>query len=354
MSPEVLADEPGEGYAVHRSRAAVVRLDAALRALLSGCRSDGRRPILVTSADAWVSPQVVATMRLSGGAWVATHEAGPFDALTGRRLRSFADLVQPAGGTGAVHEAFGEASAMSGRAVLFEVLCHHRAEEGTRIGPVASGMVEDLGGAPLDRWGLDEPLTSAWTVRGLTTSFRAQMPSSEPHLQGAPDGSFVQTLVSRTRRGLLERSRGGVPHRHEDATASLAGRAGEAMARLMEHESVIAGFTSAAEVGDLAAGRLRRPGPTRPEQPLAIALGSRAVHDLHLDVTALRAELDVTVHGRARLPSVVIRFSAAEEPQQQLARFADGLDPERLRIALGLDEKALARMFGEVPEEPYF
>jgi len=75
----------------------------------------------------------------------------------------------------------------------------------------------------------------------------------------------------------------------------------------------------------------------RPEVPLAVVIGPRGVHDLEVDTDALAERHDVTVLGRKRTPSLLVRFS---DPDQglwaQLVAFAHDLGVDRLAAAAGL------------------
>ena len=68
--------------------------------------------------------------------------------------------------------------------------------------------------------------------------------------------------------------------------------------------------------------------------------GSRSapVHDLGADIEALRRQHDVTVLGRARTPSLLVRFGAEDRGMwEQLLAFAADLGPDRIRRAMLLE-----------------
>ncbi|HOQ54595.1 MAG TPA: DUF6177 family protein, partial [Micropruina sp.] len=99
------------------------------------------------------------------------------------------------------------------------------------------------------------------------------------------------------------------------------------------HQPTI-GFVSLAEV---ATGVAQRVGVRRPEAPLAVLIGPRAVHDLQPQVADLKQRHDVLELGRRRLPSLLVRFSRTDQGLwSQLMAFAGDLGLERVREVAGL------------------
>lgn len=75
----------------------------------------------------------------------------------------------------------------------------------------------------------------------------------------------------------------------------------------------------------------------RPEVPLAVLIGPRGVHEMEIDVEAIRAQHDAVVLGRRRVPSLLVRFSGAETGLwQQLADLARDIGPSKVLAASGV------------------
>lgn len=330
-----LADEWTDEYAVYVAGTASVLLTDPLDSFLRWSVSEGLRPILVTGGDARLSPFVSLAMNRSGGFWAVRAADGVFDGLTGYRIAGFDELW-------AGRELAGDrlprftASQPRPQAVLgYDVFGHQRAVAETRVGELAGTLQRTLGGASLDVWGLTEPLLEPFAVDRVTETARRSMPTSDVMHARAADGSFCDIAVGRTRRGILEHVTGGVgigdyPHRLsplvETATRAL-------MAVEAAHQPTI-GFVSLAEVWP---GVVQLPGVRRPEVPLAVLLGPRAVHDLSAQVDQLRARHDVLVLGRPRLPSLLVRFARTDQGSwAQLMAFAYDLGIERVQQVAGL------------------
>jgi hypothetical protein len=118
-------------------------------------------------------------------------------------------------------------------------------------------------------------------------------------------------------------------------TAPLLDRATTMLRQAHELYTPTLGLVSVAE---LDAGVTQRPAGRRPEAPLAVLLGPASVHDLGADIEGLRRRHDVTVLGRARTPSLLVRFSAPDRGLwDQLLAFAVDLGPENVRRTLLLE-----------------
>jgi hypothetical protein len=332
-----VADEVGDGYQVYAASARTVLLTEPLSAFLDCAVSERLRPVLLTDVGARLSPVVSLAMRRCGGYWAVQTTEGAFDALSGYRIESFADLWARSGTDRPRLPGFDRAGAGIG-VLMFDVYAHHRAEASTRIGPLARTAVAGLGGSDLDVWGRVEPLVTAWDETDLTQAVRRGMPVSEVlHGQG-PDGSFCDIAVGRTRRGLLEQVKGGVPvGPYPGRLPDLLTGASRALAAIAQVHQPTIGFVSLAHL---------EPGPSvsaaaRPvEVPLAVLIGPRGVHDLRLDPASLACRHDVSVLGRPRTPSLLVRMSDPDVGLwAQLAAFAWDLGAENIAAATGLDRE---------------
>ena len=332
-----VADEVGDGYQVYAASARSVLLTEPLAAFLDCAVTEHLRPVLVTEIGARLSPVVSLAMRRCGGYWAVRSPGGVFDALSGYRVDSFADLWARSGTDRERLAGFERVGAGVG-VLMFDVYAHHRAEASTQVGPLAQTAGGGLGGAGLDVWGRVEPLVTAWDEADITEAARRGMPVSEVlHGQG-PDGSFCDVAVGRTRRGILEQVKGGVPigaypGRFADLLASASG----VLTQVAEEHQPTIGFVSLAHLD---------PGPwvtaaSRPvEVPLAVLIGPRGVHDLNLDPASLAGRHDVSVLGRSRTPAVLVRMSDPDVGLwAQLMAFAWDLGAENIAAATGLDRE---------------
>src|SRR5690606_41079237 len=95
--------------------------------------------------------------------------------------------------------------------MMFEVYAHHRVSGTVSMGRLAQSAVTGLGGAELDVCGHVEPLATHWNDATLTETIRRTMPDSDVLHARAGDGSFAAMSAGRTKRGVLERRKGGLP-----------------------------------------------------------------------------------------------------------------------------------------------
>ncbi|MFS0702224.1 DUF6177 family protein [Cellulomonas sp. 179-A 4D5 NHS] len=332
-----VADEWDDEYSVFVASGRSVLLSEPLAAFLDHATTERLRPVLVTSSDARLSPFVSLAMRRAAGHWAVRHDDGRvFDGLSGYRIDSFPDLW-PRSGTDRDRLGTFAGSAPEPRGVLmFDVFAHQRAAADTRVGALAASVVGSLGGQPLDVWGLHEPLVEAWDTAVLTETARRGMPASELMHARGPDGSFVDVAVARTRRGVLEQVKGGVPvGAYPRTIAGVVAQASATLAAVAEGFQPTIGFVSLAETDE---GATQGVSAKRLEVPLAVVIGPRGVHDLRVDPARLAERHDVTVLGRKRLPSVLVRFSDPDVGLwAQLVSFAHDLGYDRIAAATGLD-----------------
>src|SRR5699024_1652007 len=113
-------------------------------------------------------------------------------------------------------------------------------------------------------------------------------------------------------------------------------RASATLTMVAEQFRPTIGFVSVAEFD---VGTVQGASGKRPEVPLAALIGPRGVHDLEIDIDALSREHDVTLLGRRRIPSLLVRFSARDKGMwAQLLAFAWDLGLEKVAAAAGLEE----------------
>jgi hypothetical protein len=332
-----VADEQGEDYTVYAASARSVLLTEPLAAFLDHAVTEHVRPVLLTDAGARLSPFVSLAMRRAGGLWAVQDGGAVYDGLSGYRIDAFADLWRRSGTEQRDrHPRFTGWSTTPQGVLMFDVFAHQRAAADTKVGAMAAEVVASLGGEPLDVWGLHEPLVEPWDAGVLTATARRGMPISEVmHARGA-DGSFCDIAVGRTRRGILEQAKGGVPiGAYPQATADVVAPASTTLAHVAEQFQPTIGFVSLAEFDD---GVTQRASAKRLEVPLAVLIGPRGVHDLGIDPEDLARRHDVTVLGRRRTPSMLVRFSRPDVGLwAQLLAFAHDLGVERIAEATGLD-----------------
>ncbi len=339
------ADEWTDEYALYAASATRVTLTAPLRHFIEDCRAESLRPVILTSEDASLSGHVLAAMRDAAGFWIFRSPDGTYDAASGRGIRSIADLWAAPEANAPGHPAYVAYSPAREGALLFDVYVTERAVEETRIGPLVEHMLTGLGASPVDRWGREEPLTAAWSAEALTDTVRAQMPASDRYLVATPDQAWARVTVARTRRGLLQHVNGAVPigpygaPRGIDPAAAPAAHPAvtETLAGLVRHHRPNVALISYGEFSRVSAGYGRVIGAARPDVPLAVLIGPRAVRDLRVDVADLQARHDVTVLGPGRVPSLLVRLSGREPLWAQLRAFAHDLDQERLAAALAVE-----------------
>ncbi|MFT3861916.1 DUF6177 family protein [Micropruina sp.] len=332
-----LADEWTDEYAVFVAQTSVVLLTEPLQSFLDWALSEGLRPVLLTDEAARLSPFVSLAMNRAGGFWAVRGERGGYDALTGLPIGGFADLWTGRPSEGERVPRFNAPAADPQAVLSYDIFGHQRAVADTRVGGMAETVHAALGGAALDLWGMVEPLVEPFGVEPVTETARRTMPESPTMHARACDGSYCDISVGRTRRGILEHIAGGVTiggyPAHLAPLVEAATRA--LMAVEAAHQPTI-GFVSVAEVG---AGVLQGVGVRRPEVPLAVLIGPRAVHDLAPQVEQLRQRHDVLELGRRRLPSLLVRFSRTDQGSwAQLIAFAADLGLDRVRAAAGFDD----------------
>lgn len=330
-----LADEWTDEYAVYVADTTAVLLTDPLDSFLQWSVSEGLRPILVSGPDARVSPPASLALNRAGGFWVVRTPHGAFDALTGYRLSGFPELWESRVPSGERLPSFAAPQPEPQGVLGYDIFGHQRAVAQTRVGELAGTVQRALGGAGFDLWGLTEPLLEPFAVDRVTETARRGMPDSDVLHARAGDGSYAAITASRTRRGILEHVTGGTPiGDYPNQLAPLVEAATRALMAVQAAHQPTIGFVSLAEV---APGVAQTVGIRRPEVPLAVLLGPRAVHDLAAEIDGLRQRHDVLVLGRPRLPSLLVRFSRTDQGSwSQLIAFAHDLGVERVQQVAGL------------------
>jgi uncharacterized protein DUF6177 len=330
-----LADEWTDEYAVYVADTALVLLTDPLDSFLRWAADEGLRPVLMTRPDARLSPPASLAMNRAGGFWAVRTADGVFDGLTGCRVGSFPELWAGRELAGDRLPSFTAAQPRPQAILGFDVFAHQRAVADTRVGELAGTLQRTLGGPPHDVWGLTEPLLEPFAIDRITETARRSMPTSDVLHARAADGSFCAITVGRTRRGLLEHVTGGVSiGDYPLRLAPLVESATRALTAVEASHQPTIGFVSLAEVWP---GVVQRAGVRRPEVPLAVLIGPRAVHDLGARLNELRVRHDVLVLGRPRLPSLLVRFARTDQGSwAQLMAFAHDLGIERVQQAAGV------------------
>ena len=325
-----LADEWTEQYAVFVADTSTVLLTDPLQSFLDWSVSEGLRPVLVSGPDVRLSPFASLAMNRAGGFWAVKESTGVFDGLTGLPISSFEELWTGTKAEGARSGSFLTPSDDPRGLLSYDIFGHQRAVAETRVGRLAETVHDTLGGDPLAVWGLTEPLVEPFGIDAVTESARRGMPESPTMHARANDGSFCDIQVGRTRRGILEHVAGGVPiGAYPDRLAPLVEAATRTLMAVESSHQPTIGFVSVAEV---APGVLQRFGVRRPEAPLAVLIGPRAVHELAPQVEQLKQNHDVLELGRKRLPSLLVRFSRTDLGSwSQLMAFAADLGLDRVR-----------------------
>lgn len=331
-----LADEWTEEYAVYVADTQTVLLTDPLQSFLDWSVSEGLRPVLLTGPDVRFSPFASLAMNRAGGFWAVKTVDGVYNGLAGLPIAEFADLWTGKDVEGERPASFLTPSEDPRGVLSYDIFGHQRAVAETQVGHLAETVHEALGGAPLVRWGLTEPLLEPFGIDPVTETAQRGMPDSPTMHARAVDGSFCDIQVGRTRRGILEHVAGGVPvGAYPQHLAPLIDAATRALMAVENTHQPTIGFVSVAEV---ASGMTQRWGVRRPEAPLAVLIGPRAVHELAPQVAELKQNHDVLELGRRRLPSLLVRFSRTDLGSwSQLISFAGDLGVERVRAAAGVE-----------------
>ncbi|GAB2610498.1 DUF6177 family protein [Pseudactinotalea suaedae] len=331
-----VADEWTQEYALYAASGRSVLLTEALSTFLTTTVEVGRRPVVLTRPDARISSLATLALGRCGAFWAVRDDSGVYDGLSGLEITSFADLWAPPVADRRRLPGFGQPQTDSIAALMFEVYAHHRVSSSLSMGALAEQVVSSLGGSRLDVWGTVEPLAEDWNDGALTEVIRRSMPDSDVVHGRAADGSFVAISAGRTRRGVHELVKGGVPAGpYAPAKTELVGRARRMLTHVHGAFLPSIGLVSVAE---LDAGATQRAAARRPEAPLAVLLGPAAVHGLEVDLDWLRRRHDVTVLGRQRTPSLLVCFGAPDRGMwDQMIAFARDLGPEAIGRTMMLD-----------------
>lgn len=331
-----VADEWTEEYAVYVASSTSVLLTEPLSTFLLTTVEQGRRPVLLTRTDARVSSLATLALGRAGAFWAVRDSSGVYDGLSGHQITAFSDLWGLARIDMPRLAGFGEQRDDSIAVLMFEVYAHHRVSGNVSMGGLAEDAITGLGGAQPDVWGRVEPLAEHWNDAALTESIRRTMPDSDVVHARAADGSFAAISAGRTKRGVHELVKGGVPvGGYVPLKMDLMARATQMLTRVHARYTPTLALVSVAE---LDAGVTQRAATRRPEAPVAVLLGPAVLHDLGADLAELGRRHDVTVLGRSRVPSALVRFGAEDRGMwEQLLTFAADLGPDKIRDAMLLE-----------------
>lgn len=329
-----VADEATDRWLVYDTCSTWVAFTEPLRVLLEVAATDRPRPILVTSPDARLSPFAAAALGEAGGAWVVRADDGPFDAVTGQPLASFDDLWNR---PDRLHPTFQAIPPPAHTIITYDVYTGLRADPETQTGRTAQTMTRALGGAGLDWWGTTEPLLDPWDADRIATFAKASMPRTPALLLSGTGAQYARLWAGRARHGLVERAAGGVPVGTSSTLSDLVAVASDALVTVNDQATVLVGIAWA---GARTAQAATAPGARPADQPLAVLIGPRAVRDLGADLAAVSEHHDTQVLGRARTPSLLVRFNASEADRW----------PELLDLVQTLGPQAVARAVGRSPD----
>lgn len=290
-------------YGVYADLADRVVLTADLQTFLRGCAATNRFPVLMTAPDAEVSPLAMGELRERGAFWVIDHPGGPVtEAVSGAELTSYEQLWRQPAPAAAVGPGSGEVTVL-----VFDVVAEHRADERTRIGPLAADLIDVLGGGEPLMWGEREPLARPFDIDEITSAARSRMPDGEPAYLRDDSGSWARMVVTRTAVGLREHVRGGVPQL-SDATAQLRGV--EALTALAHSSFRVQ--TATVSALRLAAGPAWRAGPDSPEHMVAAYVGPAVLGRTERTGSDVAARHDGALVGRTRVPGVLVELTGSE------------------------------------------
>lgn len=159
------------------------------------------------------------------------------------------------------------------------------------------------------------------------------MPRTPAVLLSGPRAQYARVWVGRARHGLVERTAGGVEVPPGGGAADLVAEAADALVAANNQTTVLVGTVWA---GTRAAHAATAPGPRPADQPLAVLVGPRAVHDLGADLATVAEHHDTQVLGRARRPSLLVRFTASDTDRwSQLLSLVQTLGPRAVARAVG-------------------
>lgn len=320
-----------------------------VRSFVRAAREARLRPVIVSKErEARLSWFTLDALRAANGSWAyrwedeqRRQEPREFDAISGFRIRRLDDIWRDLSGDRERIPDFHREDPSAIGALLFDVFVRRWAEDDTVVGPLARLLVSQLGGGPLRRWGLDEPLCEPWDPAALTASLQSRMPQPPPHLLEDGNGAVAAVTISPTREGLIERVAGAVPlggylppeRLLPDRPPALHPAVTRALEAVASEYAAIGGMVSYGELSPLADGTPgRRIGARRPDTPLAMLVGPRSLQELSLDVEAIRSRHDVVpVHRNgAPVPSLIARLSGPDPVWHQLLAFVHDAGAERL------------------------
>lgn len=343
MHPTVDEWNVEESFFVLRSGSRRVTLTPGLRTSILDGRESAYKTVLVTSSSAHLSWFVADELRFGGGHWVVVDPRGRmYNGQTGVMLSGFQGLWDPLSCYDYRLESFESVSPDAAGAFFIDVFTREQATSATRAGRVAERIVPALGGGPMVRWDIHEPLAQPWSPDAMTEQMRLQMPATERFFARSAGGASINITMSRTRSGLLEQTRGLIPVGDYDRPLGLPRRAPlgahpavtAALTELAERSRVTVAMVSYCQVQERDGSLGQFAELRRPDSPVAVLLGAATVKSLKLNVARLAERYDVTAIGPKKISSVLIRFSGLDPLWSQMADLTKELDEERLAAML--------------------
>lgn len=331
-----IADEWTADYMTYVSTSPVVRLTHPLSEFLRSAILESRRPVLATYGRAALTGPVASLLRRAGGVWSFRDESGyVYNAAHGFQSLAFTDLWEEPDVSRARHPWFMTEGPATEGALLFDTMIHQRADDRTLVGRVAEKLLEGLGVPPPNLWDIYEPLTRDWDLNQITEFTKRALEVSTPVLFATGDQAIGEISITRTPHGMVEQTRGAVSTgQYPEDLAGVGDQAAKLLRDLAGSFQPNVGFVSMAEIDP---GLRYSPGSKRPELPLAVLIGPRAVKLLEIDFKSLSEKFEIEMLGRRRVASLLVKFNAApDERWHQAAELTVELGFEDLMKVMGL------------------
>ncbi|WP_267873171.1 DUF6177 family protein [Nesterenkonia sedimenti] len=331
-----IADEWTADYMTYVSTSPVVRLTHPLSEFLRSAILESRRPVLATYGRAALTGPVASLLRRAGGLWSFRDESGyVYNAAHGFQSLAFTDLWEEPDVSRARHPWFMTEGPATEGALLFDTMIHQRADDRTLVGRVAEKLLEGLGVPPPNLWDIYEPLTRDWDLNQITEFTKRALEVSTPVLFATGDQAIGEISITRTPHGMVEQTRGAVSTgQYPEDLAGVGDQAAKLLRDLAGSFQPNVGFVSMAEIDP---GLRYSPGSKRPELPLAVLIGPRAVKLLEIDFKSLSEKFEIEMLGRRRVASLLVKFNAApDERWHQAAELTVELGFEDLMKVMGL------------------
>lgn len=332
------ADEIGEGCASYLALQDQVVLSRPLTSFLDACRSEGRRPVLVTPESAQLSPALARELDEHGAHWaIRAPDGALYDASCGLAIRSLPELWEPPGRWRAVHAGYRDGLRRAWRPAAFvlDARAHHRTFEGAHPLALTMAAMDALGMTPRAS-GPSEPCLAPWDPEQLAREFRTDVTGIQRMILASEGAGSVTVEARAVPDGHHERTFGtfGLDLPYGAITFGIVRRAEDVLRRLAEEFDLSSGLISLIEAdGPRTVGRAAR--AVSAPLPLAVFVGERLIdaldgpeHD-ELDAAAARFRGEtVQRHGSTGL---LLGQSVDVDEFADLALRLARLDPELRR-----------------------